>query len=330
MGGAIAAFCIAVVGTQAIERFARRRALYDEPSDRRTHPSPTPRLGGAAIAAGTLGGVLLSSGGMNNEALLILAGGGALLAIGLADDLHELAVAPRYVIQTAVSIVTALMLAPELRVDLPFASAVITGPAAVVVVTLWLTATINIFNFMDGIDGMVAGGTAAMLPALIVVGGTAGGVIALPLAAACLGFLVWNYHPASIFMGDGGSQFLGYMVGTSLLLAPGEAQMVPAVLAFAPFIVDTSATLARRAASRKNLVEAHTEHFYQRLVRRGLSQRSVSTAYVIAVLGCGILAMRYTAATDTVQAGLLAVPLGFWLAVLLFGSRIGGTGTGRM
>ena len=132
----------------------------------------------------------------------------------------SLPVLPRYLLQLTVAAATALALSPEFSIALPNIAIDVAGWPAFVIVTIWITVMINVFNFMDGIDGMVAGTAAATMPAAVIMGGGVADALAIGIAGACLGFLVWNHHPASIFMGDGGSQFLGYAVATAFLIDP--------------------------------------------------------------------------------------------------------------
>jgi UDP-GlcNAc:undecaprenyl-phosphate GlcNAc-1-phosphate transferase len=113
-------------------------------------------------------------------------------------------------------------------------------------------------------------------------------------AAATLGFLVWNVHPASIFMGDIGSQFLGYWASVVLLMQPGAiVEVVPLLLLFAPILFDTGLTLSRRVRAGKDIFAGHREHLYQQLVIAGVGQRTVSLGYAAAFGLCGLLAVTY-------------------------------------
>ena len=309
-----AALAIAAIGTRAIELIARSRNLYAQTTPRGAHLLPTPRLGGAAIAAGTLAGLMIATSAWGSPMLVLLVGGAALLVIGIVDDLRTLPVLPRYLVQIAVAACSAVALSPDLHIAFPYMVVDLAGWPAVVVATIWIAALINVFNFMDGIDGIAAGTAAATMPAAIFMGGSAADALSIGLGGACIGFLIWNIHPASIFMGDGGSQLLGYVVAVAFLIDAGpHVQTVPVVLALAPFLIDASATLVRRAIGRKNLIAAHSDHLYQRLVRSGISQRLVSGSYILGALACGWLAIGYDRAPPIVQVGIIGAG-GMWWA----------------
>lgn len=310
------AFVFAVVGTRAIELVARRKNLHAKTTERGAHVRPTPRLGGAAIAAATLGGLALAVSTWSASLGVFIAGGVILLALGTIDDLRTLPVLPRSLVQVSVAGVTAFALSVELTIALPNVSIDLAGWPAFLIVTLLITAMINVFNFMDGIDGIVAGTAAATMPAAMIMGGGIADALAIGIAGACLGFLVWNHHPASIFMGDGGSYFLGYAVAMAFLIDPGPSlQTIPMLLALAPFFVDTSATLARRVANRENVFSAHRGHLFQRLVRSGASQRLTTAAYVLTALGAGIIAINYGDAPALVQTGVIGACVAAWMFV---------------
>lgn len=314
--GLTAAFAIAVVGTRGIELFARRRRLYAPTTLRGAHVRPTPQLGGAAIAAGTLGGLALAAGALNGPLLAFVAGGTILLVMGIIDDLIVLPVLPRYLVQLGVAAGTALALSPEFTITLPSIRVDLAGWLALVTVTIWITAMINTFNFMDGIDGMVAGTAAATMPAAMIMSGGVADALALGIAGACIGFLVWNHHPASIFMGDGGSQFLGYAVAMAFLIDPDpRLQAAPILLGLAPFLIDVSATLVRRVVRREDVSSPHNNHLYQRLVRCGAPQRVVTAAYALTALFAGWIAIIFGRAPALVQVGVISAWAVAWAFV---------------
>ena len=135
-------------------------------------------------------------------------------------------------------------------------------------------------------------------------------------------FLVSNNAPASIFMGDIGSQFLGFTLGTALLLGDGPVAAVPTLLLVAVFVFDTGFTLVRRARARKNLFAAHREHLYQRLVVAGRSHREVATGHVVATLGTGSLALAWASIPVLGQVVAIAALLGIAAAYALWVGRV--------
>ena len=166
---------------------------------------------------------------------------------------------------------------------------------------------------MDGIDGLI-GGVAAMV-CLLATAVVAAGTVPLVacVAVACLGFLVWNQAPASVFMGDVGSQFLGLVIGAALLLQPtGTTAVAPVVLLVAPLLLDTGYTLIARAIAGKDILAGHREHLYQRLVVAGRSHREVAAGYIVATAVTGSLAIVWADLSPVLQAlAIAAIVAGF-------------------
>ena len=307
--GFAVSFVVALVGTRVIELWARRSSIYDRFTERSAHVHPTPRLGGGAILLATVVGSILGSAGLEGHALLLLGGATSLFAVGLIDDLRPMSVLPRALAQALVAALTALTLQPAIEIQLPFASFHVDGMGAVLLASVWLVAVMNVFNFMDGIDGMVGGVTAITVPAAIALaGGAATTPILIALAAACLGFLMWNHPPASIFMGDGGSVVIGYLIAAVWVAA--EARPAPALaaaIALAPFLLDATATLVRRVRAGADLTAAHNDHLYQRLLKRGYSNRVTCGVYVVASTCAGMAAVLYAVSGDLARASILGV-----------------------
>lgn len=306
----VCGFVVSVLATRLVEIAARRRSFLDVPNPRSSHVTPTPRLGGIGILAGSLVGIGLGTGGAIDVDLVVRLGAGLLLAfVGLIDDLRHISVVTKQGTQLVVAGIAAWTLAPSLDVELAGLALSIDGPIAMVLTVLWITALINAFNFIDGIDGMTGG--LVIVVAVVGLGITADSVhpILLAVAAATAGFLVWNVHPASVFMGDVGSQYLGYWVGLTLLVQPdGQVGVIPLLILLAPLLFDTGFTLLRRARARENLFAAHRTHLYQRLVTAGVGQRTVSIGYAIACGLCGLVALAYPSVGPIAQvAGALAV-----------------------
>jgi UDP-N-acetylmuramyl pentapeptide phosphotransferase/UDP-N-acetylglucosamine-1-phosphate transferase len=165
----------------------------------------------------------------------------------------------------------------------------------------------NLFNFMDGIDGIAGGEATAVGIGIALVAGTGGAfeLIApsVAVAAAALGFLVWNWHPARIFMGDVGSVPLGYLLGYLLLALAARGEWAAAVILPLYFLADATLTLLRRLARGERVWQAHREHFYQRAVQRGLRHDAV--------------VLRVVAADLVLIAGAWAAAMGWGFAALV-------------
>lgn len=316
LAAAVLAGLVAVLVTRLAEVVARRRSLLDHPNDRSSHIVPTPRLGGLGIAAGAVTGWLVAGGLADPTATVIMVAALGLAAVGLLDDLWRTSVLGKYLAQLVASAVVAVALAPTLRIGFADAAVVVDGPVAMAVVAVGLTALVNAVNFMDGIDGLI--GAVSLVGALLAIGlsGAGGWPIVVPLAAACLGFLVWNWAPASIFMGDAGSQFLGLLLGAALLHREAPpVDVLPVLVLAAPLLWDTGFTLVRRARAGRDLFAGHREHLYQRLVQSGASHRAVAAGYAAATGATGVIALAWSTAPSAVQvivlAGLVVLGLGY-------------------
>jgi Fuc2NAc and GlcNAc transferase len=305
--GIMAAGLAAAISTLAVERVARWRRLLDIPNDRSSHAVPTPRLGGLAIGLGTLAGWLVLDGWGDPAGSIVVMAALGLGAVGLLDDLGHTSLVGKYLAQLAAAGVVAAALQPTLEFGLGEASWSLSGVPASVVAAVGLTALVNAVNFMDGIDGLI--GSVAVVVAVVATGLSSPASLPLlfPIAAACAGFLVWNHAPASIFMGDGGSQFVGLILGASLLWRDsGVVDVMPVILLASPLLFDTGFTLVRRARAGRDLFAGHREHLYQRLVVAGRSHREVAAGYAGATALCGIFALSWATAPVVARIAMLA------------------------
>jgi len=282
------AFVISVTLTPVIAGWARRRNLLDIPNHRSSHVVATPRTGGLALIAALLAGLALSwaSGSAAPDALLLLGGALCIAVVGFVDDIRSLPASGRLVVQLVVAAAVAVVIGP---LSLPPA---VDGRVSTVLTVIWITALVNAYNFMDGIDGLAGGhavvggvgwaiiGMLAGSPALVAIGSL--------VAAAAAGFLVHNWPPAKVFMGDAGSSFLGFLFGAVALLVRGQDTRAVhwAVLLTWPLLFDTGFTLLRRIRRRENILIAHRSHLYQRLTATGMAHSHVSLLYSgLAVMG---------------------------------------------
>ena len=257
--------------TGLMRRWACKGRLMDVPNPRSAHESPTPRGGGVGIVAGfMLASVALwAMGWVPGKDLLALLGGGLIVAgIGLMDDLGHVAIRWRLLAQIG-AVTLGLGLLPPLS-GMP-SIPVWLILAAVAIGWLWL---INLYNFMDGIDGLAAveAITVALgASALLIAGGGYGVSLWIwSLAAACGGFLIWNRPPARIFMGDTGSGFLGFAFGGLALTSSqiGQINLWSWIILLAVFLTDASVTLLRRMLRGECWWQPHNCHAYQHLARR--------------------------------------------------------------
>jgi Fuc2NAc and GlcNAc transferase len=272
-----------------MRRFAERRKMIDIPNARSSHSRATPRGGGLAIVASFSVALLC----LAFKRLLdwrtvgvLLLSGWLVAAIGLIDDKYSLNARVRFVTQVVAAALFVLAFGvPSMS---PFAALGFHYQVGVTVVALLaLTWSSNLFNFMDGIDGIAGSeavffaGAAAWINSIR--HGDPGLTVAmLCLAVVCSGFLWWNWPPAKIFMGDVGSGFLGLMLPMLALLAT-QHSAIPLqvwIILGGCFVVDASMTLARRVMRGERWFEAHRLHGYQHLARRWRSHQKVTLQYV--------------------------------------------------
>jgi len=288
------------------------RWLVDVPNERSSHVRPVPRGGGLGFVAPLLL-VAALAWPFGGRAAFVVAGAAAIAAISLADDLRPLSSTMRLAVQGASAILALFATRFSVPFELPFGLHV-EGLAAQLLWFLWIVGLTNAYNFMDGIDGIaglqaVIGGLAWALVAGLK-GDVHVAVLGAFLAAAVLGFLLHNWHPARIFMGDVGSAFLGYAFAVVPLLAHASSPRASLVglLIVSPFVLDAGFTFCRRLAKRENVFAAHRSHLYQRLVIAGYSHAVVSSAYgSLALVGGGLAVYLslYDAAVACSVAGVV-------------------------
>lgn len=282
-----------VAGTIAplLVRFAVGRNLLDVPNLRSSHEVPTPRLGGVAAIAGAWAGTL-AMGSTTTWPLLLAA---TLIGIvGLTDDLSNLHFGPKAAAQTIAAAGLIILYPPQILSGAPGTMKVV----VFIVGVLWIVSLSNAFNFMDGIDGIIGGTAVISALFLAPLVGSAGAFLPA-LAGAAAGFLIWNMSPASIFLGDAGSYFLGFALAASALYAsvPGTSGewsplgFVACVLVFTPCLFDTAYTLIRRRRAGKNIFTAHREHIYQRITPATSVHRRTSNLYFLASAVSGFAAL---------------------------------------
>jgi Fuc2NAc and GlcNAc transferase len=262
------------IATGCVRLLAIRHAILDIPNKRSSHKAPVPRGGGLAIALVSLSGLLYLTIGqaLNPRIFAALAVGGVAVAgIGYADDLRPQSARVRILVHVGASVIFLFLITCFLQsraIVLPDSAFWIGGGLLVFV----LASAVNLFNLMDGIDG-IAGGEAVFLAVSGAwlnwkVAGDGGLTLAmLSLAGATMGFLAWNMPPARIFMGDVGSGFLGFMLaalGIVVTLTTTIPMQVWPILG-GVFIVDTSVTLLRRVIRGDRWFEAHRTHAYQHI-----------------------------------------------------------------
>jgi UDP-N-acetylmuramyl pentapeptide phosphotransferase/UDP-N-acetylglucosamine-1-phosphate transferase len=277
------AFALSCLGTRALIALLRQKAVLDLPNQRSSHVLPTPRGGGIAVigAIVVVWLALCATGALPATSVVVALGAAGLAIVSWLDDLRGLSPGVRLLAQFA-AVAAGVLVLPNHAV---FQGWLPSGLDALATALLWVWFA-NLFNFMDGIDGIAGSEAAAIGIGLVLV---AGGdlVITAPaaaVAAAALGFLVWNWRPARIFLGDVGSVPLGYLLGFLLYELTLRKQWQAALILPLYFLVDATLTLLRRLLRGERVWQAHREHFYQRAVQSGLSHDAVVLRVIAADL----------------------------------------------
>ena len=287
---ALGALAISLILTGVIRKIALAHGVLDVPNQRSSHVVPTPRGGGVAIVIGTSMAVLvLTLLGIVSvtSMLVVVAGGAAIAAVGYMDDRRRLSARTRLAVHFAAAVAAMAWLGglPPLQIG----ERLITfGWDGYVLGVLGIVWTLNLFNFMDGVDGIAASEGAFItfagaLLALITGASLALPALAIAIGAACCGFLIWNWPPARIFMGDAGSGYVGYVIAAVSLLTAREnpVGLLVWLILGGLFFVDATVTLVRRLLRRERVSEAHRSHAYQWLARRWGSHRRVTVMVIV-------------------------------------------------
>jgi Fuc2NAc and GlcNAc transferase len=302
---AVAAFVTSTWLTWVVRKGALFKGVLDVPNERSSHAQPTPRGGGVAIVltASVFFVLLALFKGLDSNLLAALLGGGLAVGIvGFLDDRGHVPAGVRLAVHVVAAIWALWCLAglPPVRVGDHLVSLGWFGHVLAGIAIVWV---LNLFNFMDGIDG-IAGSEAVFVTwgavLLAIVAGRQGGSYAsLLFGVACFGFLLWNLPPARIFMGDVGSGYIGFVLAVLCLAAMREdavALWIWGILG-AVFLVDATITLMRRMGRREPIYQAHRSHGYQWLARRwGSHGRVTGTIALVNLLWlfpCALLAASH-------------------------------------
>ena len=301
------------------------RWFVDRPNERSLHDRPVSRAGGVAILAGMATGLLIVAiaemPGFGHG--WVIAGALIVVCISLADDVRPTSPALRIVFHLAAGGCVVLAGLSAEAIVFPGGTLDLGTIAGTLFTVLFVAWAVNLYNFMDGMDGFAGGMAVIGFTALAVLcfRRDAAPIVALSLvaAAASLGFLLFNFPPAKIFMGDLGSSLLGYVAAAVMLWAE-DAASVPlwiSVLVFSPFIVDASVTLVRRVLAGDKPWRSHRGHFYQRLVLLGWGHRKTVVREYGLMLACAGSAVVAQWAPVGVQTALLAAWVAGYVVLVL-------------
>lgn len=330
---ALTAFAIALAATAALTplttRFARSVGAIDQARGRGLASGGTPLLGGLAIfAGGTLAAILVLPG--SRELHGVLAAAAVIVFVGALDDRVELDPGVKLAGQVVAGVLAVRAGVVVDFITIPFVGRLQFGDLGGPLTVVGLVVVMNVVNLSDGIDGLAAGVCAISAGALAIIafdlGRTEGGVLAAITAGAALGFLIHNFHPASVYMGDCGSNLLGLLLGCIAVLGSAKTNAVlalifPLIVLAVPFL-DTTFVVLKRMKYRRPVYAADREHFHHRLDRIGFSTRRTVLylyAWTLSLAGLAV-ALRFVPYSDnggSLHAGWAAVMAALGLLVLI-------------
>ena len=323
IGAFATALILSLVGTYLVRGWAIRRGYVDIPNDaRRIHSDPTPNVGGVAIVFATAVSfaawsfVVVPDSTSRLDILAMLGGGILTFLVGFRDDTHPMRAGTKFGLQAVIA--SLAFLAGVRIMGVGFGSvwwAQVPLLLGFLITTVWIVGTTNAFNLIDGSDG-VAGG-AAMFASLslaiifILNGDPLGALMATVIVAACIGFLFFNFPPASIFMGDCGSLFLGYTLATLAVITTHKSTTLLAIgiplIAFAVPLLDTTIAIVRRFLRHQPIFAPDRGHIHHRLRDLGHSSRGVAILLYVACAGCASLSLLLAAPGRTTALPVLFV-----------------------
>ena len=311
-------------------------SILAHPNERTLHSMPTPQTGGVAVIGSVVISLILAASvlaitqpskavlpkGVASGSLWIVVSMLLIFFVSFIDDCVGLPAVLRLGVQAVSAFIIIGGVGLTLSsIPIPGGPNILLGIATIPVSVLVLLWMANLYNFMDGLDGFAGGmtfwgfgflayfGWQTHFPIML--------IISTFVAMGALGFLMHNFPPARIFMGDAGSITVGFLAGTLMILGvrDGIFELWVPIMIFSPFILDATVTLISRAFRRKKIWEAHREHYYQRLVLSGWShRRTVLAEYGVMIL-CGGLAILYHHSDEKVRLIVLSTWLGLFICL---------------
>jgi len=295
--------------TPLVRKVGIRFRIIERPNPRKIHKRAVTCLGGVAIYTSFVASVLVASlilfknphSSFSYKLVGLLCGGSIILVLGLVDDIKGTRAPVKVGWQIAAALVTSAFFGIKITyVDVPFFGVIWLGTFSVPLTLLWVIGLTNAINWIDGLDGLAAGICSIACVSLLVVSWRGGNllsvVVLIALLGATLGFLKYNFYPAKVFMGDTGSNFLGFILANVAIMgglksAAALSLMVPILILGIP-IFDTLFSVWRRVRLKKSPIRPDTDHFHFRLVKLGLNHRqAVLVIYIISAVlgGCAVL-----------------------------------------
>ncbi|WP_059103385.1 MraY family glycosyltransferase [Shouchella shacheensis] len=310
-------FAAAIAITPLVVRFAHKCHFVDHPDERKVHKEAMPRIGGLTFIFGMLAGLIFLTDVLVSEwrqVSAIAVGAALLVAVGLLDDRFVLRARSKVIVQIAAASIVAYSGVVIDFIAIPFGERVDLGFLSYMVTVLWFLAVMNSMNLIDGLDGLAAGiAIIACLTMLVIAVGnpTAYGLvlaIGVTLIGSTGGFLVFNFHPAKLFMGDTGSLFLGYMIAVMSILGFFKtvtmvSLVVPLLILGVPMI-DTMFAIIRRTLNQQKIAAPDKGHLHHCLLARGYGHRKA----VLLMYGVSIL---------FAMSALLLSKTGIWLSLFV-------------
>ncbi len=315
------AFVVAALGCAYLRSFAIRRSLVDVPNERSLHAVPVPRIGGVALCLAVwVCAAAAYVATREREILVWLLLAVPVFVVGLVDDVRPVSAGVRFGLQLAVATVFVVVVGlPASFCFWPGFTVAVPGLLSYPLAVVWIVGVLNIYNFMDGMDGIAA--VQAMGAGVALAVGLAAGhaglsFVAASFVAAAAGFFVHNAPKARIFLGDAGSTVLGFTFATFPLVGSGDGSIpvLAGPVALAPFLLDGTFTLLRRARRGEKVWQAHRSHLYQRAVATGLTHGDVLLRYACwTALSLGASIAIQNGSGAVVAAAVGAVLLGLFL-----------------
>ena len=337
-GAFVATFAASLAATPLMRRVALRRDVVDAPDGgRKVQTHAIPYLGGVAIAGSSAVALVLGTlvNGTTGASIGLLAGvllpALVLSTVGLWDDIRGLSPLPRFLVQSLAGAVTAYILTST-GTGTTISSF---APLNVLLTMLWVVGVTNALNLLDNTDGAASGTAAIAALGLFAIAALNGqylvGGLAIALAGSCLGFLVWNYHPARIYMGDSGSLFIGFMLAAIAIrlelrtVTQVNALAVPIILLAVP-ILDTTLVVTARLRRGVSPFTGGLDHLAHRLRRTGLGVRG-AVRWIWAAGGvAGLAATAISRLSDTAGAVVAAAAAVAFVAAFVYAFRLPETG----